>query len=121
MFKINKWHKGKSGKGYVVELCFYDEETKEWHNAKMYVPDAAQYAGDGKDENPAAVAGVGHTQGGGEFLIIKCYRKDTFTETPYKDKANKKAAQAQLPDASRKGRKGRVNVAATPSNDDIPF
>ena len=114
MFKINKWHKGQSGKGYVVELCFRDEETGEWHNAKVYVPDAAQYAG--SEENPAALAGVGKDGA----LVIKCYRKDKFTSTPYKDKANKKATQEQLPDPS-KG-KGKGNVTATPSgDDDIPF
>ena len=117
MFKINKWHKGKSGKGYVVELCFYDEETKEWHNAKVYIPDAAQFAGNENDTKPAALAGVGKDGA----LVIKCYRKDTFTETPYKDKANAKAKQEQLPDPSR-SKKGAGNVTAAPvGDDDIPF
>ena len=80
----------------------------------MYVPDAAQYAGN--EETPAALAGVGKDGA----LVIKCYRKDKFASTPYKDKANKKATQEQLPDPS-KG-KGKGNVTATPSVDaDIPF
>ena len=117
MFKINKWHKGKSGKGFVVELCFYDEEAKEWRNAKMYVPDAAQFAGNENDTNPAALAGVSKDGA----LVIKCFRKDTFTETPYKDKANAKATQEQLPDPSRR-KKGAGNVTAAPvGDDDIPF
>lgn len=117
MFKINKWHKGQSGKGYVVELCFRDETKGEWHNAKVYVPDAAQYAG--SEEKPAALAGVDKNGA----LVIKCYRKDTFTQTPYKDKANKKANQEQLPDPSKKG-KGKENGALEPTyvdDADIPF
>ena len=111
MFKINKWHKGQSGKGYVVELCFRDEETGEWHNAKMYVHDAAQYAG--SDEAPAALAGVGRH---GE-LVIKCYRKDKFTSTTYKDKANEKATQEQqeqLPDPSKGKWEGDGSVTLSP-------
>lgn len=135
MFKINKWHKGKSGKGYVVELCFYDEEREKWRNAKVYIPDASQYAGS-DDAKPAALAGVVHPQTGGELLVIKCYRKDNYTGTRRDEdgeacdgvaarETKKKPAprQPELPDASRKG---RGNVTATPSNvtdgdDDMPF
>ena len=116
MFKINKWHKGQSGKGYVVELCFRDEETGEWHNAKLYVPDAAQYAG--SEEKPAALAGVGKDGA----LVIKCYRKDSFNGTAQKKKPTN-AQQEQLPDPSQGKFKSMGNVTATPSvvDGDNPF
>ena len=120
MFKINKWHKGQSGKGYVVELCFRDEETGEWHNAKMYVPDASQYAG--SEEKPAALAGVGKDGS----LIIKCYRRDSFNGngTAQKKKPTN-AQQEQLPDPSQGKGKGKGNVTLTPAPEgidkDIPF
>lgn len=113
MFKINKWHKGQSGKGYVVELCFRDEETGEWHNAKVYVPDAAQYAG--AEEKPAALAGVDKNGA----LVIKCYRKDTFNGTKTTKKNGK---QEELPDPSRTPKNGKAKPETTQGVDDeIPF
>ena len=113
MFKINKWHKGQSGKGYVVELCFFDEETKTWTNEKVYVADAAQYAG--AEDKPAALAGVDKNGA----LVIKCYRKDTFNGA----KTTKKTAkQEELPDPSRTPKKGKEKPETTQGVDEeIPF
>lgn len=107
MFKINKWHKGQAGKGYVVELCFFDEETKTWKNAKLYVPDAAQYAG--AEDKPAALAGVGKDG----VLVIKCYRKDNYVAKP-------KATQEELPDPSRTA-KGTKKAKPQETDGEIPF
>lgn len=107
MFKANKWHKGQAGKGYVVELCFFDEEAKTWKNAKLYVPDAAQYAGD--NDKPAALAGVGKDGA----LVIKCYRKDNYTGKP-------KATQEELPDPSRNGRTSKKEKTQDVDGE-IPF
>ena len=107
MLKINKWHKGQSDKGYVVELCVFDEETKTWTNAKLYVPDAAQYAG--AENKPAALAGVGKDGA----LVIKCYRKDNCVAKP-------KATQEELPDPSRTA-KGAKKEKAQEVDGEIPF
>lgn len=117
MFKINKWHKGQSGKGYVVELCFRDEETGEWNNAKMYIPDASQYAG--SEEKPAALAGVGKDGA----LVIKCYRKDSFNGNGTAQKKKPTTAQQeQLPDPSKTPKKGKEKPETTQGVDgDIPF
>lgn len=95
MFYINKFHKGQSGKGYVVECGMKDDQTGEWKNVKIYVPDAAQYAGKSKDELPAALA----MEKDGA-LVIKAYRKDVFNgkkPTDEKPKKEKKEADDDIP------------------------
>lgn len=84
IYNIRKWRHNSKRTGYVVEASAYDEATKTWHNVRLHVPRADEYAGKNADEQPNTLA----MEKDG-CLWIKCKVFDNYTPKVEKPKEDK--------------------------------
>lgn len=119
IFFLNKWRESQNGKGYTLLCSRFDEETKEWHNTKVFVPkfDREEMA----NGNQKTGAIVRRDEKGKEYLIIKVKIKDVYKKKEKSDDQDddediKKSKQAKTKKSSEK-----KLADFEPEDDDLPF
>lgn len=63
LFTLRNWQKTEGKKGVILHLSAYDEEHKNWHNVRAYVPFAINVADDKREKTTIAKFAKGDATG----------------------------------------------------------
>lgn len=121
IYFLNKWRESQNGKGYTLLCSRFDDETEEWHNAKVFVSkfDREEMA----TGNQKTGAIVRRDDRGKEYLIIKVKIKDVYKKkekTDAQDDDKNEYNEDKQPKKKKSSKKEVVDRFDL-EDDDCPF